>query len=77
VVSVWGGIFVPVATPAPIVSRLNAEFVKVLREPEVRAGLEKAAIEPLGTTSKEAAVFVEREYLKWGEVIRAAKIKAE
>ena len=77
VVSVWGGIFVPGATPAPIVSRLNAEFVKVLREPEVRAGLEKAAIEPLGTTSKEAAVFVEREYLKWGEVIRAAKIKAE
>jgi tripartite-type tricarboxylate transporter receptor subunit TctC len=77
VVSVWGGIFVPVATPQAIVSRLNAEFVKVLREPEVKAGLDKAAIEPLGTTPKEAAEFVAREYAKWGEVIRTAKIRAE
>jgi tripartite-type tricarboxylate transporter receptor subunit TctC len=77
VVSVWGGIFVPVATPGAIVSRLNTEFVKVLREPDVRAGLDKAAIEPLGTSAKEAAEFVSREYGKWGDVIRAAKIKAD
>jgi tripartite-type tricarboxylate transporter receptor subunit TctC len=77
VVSVWGGIFVPAATPGAIVTRLNSEFVKVLREPEVKAGLDKAAIEPLGTTPKQATDFVYREYAKWGEVIKAAGIKAE
>lgn len=76
-VSVWGTIFVPTGTPRAIVARLNETFRKVLREPEVKAGLDKVAIEPLGSSPEEAAQFVALEYKKWGEVIRGAGIKPE
>ena len=36
-VGAWQGIMVPVATPRPIVDRLNAEVMKALQNPEVRA----------------------------------------
>ena len=50
---------------------------KVLLEAEVKSGLDKAAIEALGTSPEQAAAFVNREYEKWGKVIKAAGIKAD
>lgn len=76
-VSVWGTAFVPAGTPKNVVARLNSEFRKVLQEPEVRSGLDKAAIEPLGTSAQDAAAFVNREFRKWAEVIKTAGIKSE
>ena len=77
VVIVWGGVFVPAGTPKAVVTRLNSEFRKVLLEPDVKSGLDKVAIEPLGTSSGDAIAFVNKEYGKWGRVIKAAGIKAE
>jgi tripartite-type tricarboxylate transporter receptor subunit TctC len=76
-VSVWGTVFVPKGTPAPIVARLNREFNAALKHPEVKSGLDKAAIEPLGTTPEEASAFVQREFTKFADVIRKANIKAQ
>ena len=76
-VSVWGTVFVPRGTSADIVSRLNAEFNKVLHAPEVRQGLDKAAIEPLGTSPREASAFVAAESAKYAAVIKAAGITAD
>jgi len=76
-VFVWGGIFVRAGTPKPILTRLNAEFRKVLLDPGVKSGLDKAAIEPLGTSPEEAVAFVNKEYEKWGRIIKEAGIKAE
>lgn len=76
-VVLWAGIFAPAITPNPVITRLNAEFRKVLLEAEVKSGLDKAAIEALGTSPEQAAAFVNREYEKWGKVIKAAGIKAD
>ncbi len=76
-VIVWGGIFVRAGTPKPIVTRLNSEFRKVLLDPGVKSGLDKVAIEPLGTSPEEAVAFVGKEHAKWGRVIKEAGIKAE
>lgn len=75
--AVWGAILVPAATPKPIINRLHAEFRKALADPDVRNSLDKAAIEPLGTSPAEAAAFINKEYEKWGRVIKAAGIKPE
>ena len=76
-VVVWGGILVRAGTPKPVVTRLNSEFRKVLLDPGVKSGLEKVAIEPLGTSPADAAVFIGKEHEKWGRVIKDAGIKAE
>lgn len=75
--AVWGAILVPAATPKPIIARLNAEFRKALADQDVRNSLDKAAIEPLGTSPTDAAAFINKEYEKWGRVIKAAGIKPE
>jgi tripartite-type tricarboxylate transporter receptor subunit TctC len=76
-VSVWGTVFVPNSTPRNIISRLNSEFNKVLEGQEVRSGLNKAAIEPLGTSMQEAAGFINEEFRRYAELIRATGIKSE
>jgi len=76
-VSVWSTAFVPTGTSKNIIARLNSEFRKVLQDPEVRSGLDKAAIEPLGSSPPDATAFVQDELKKWGGVIRTAGIKAE
>jgi len=76
-VSVWGTVFVPKGTSTDIISRLHGEFNKVLHVAEVKQGLDKAAIEPLGTSPKEAAAFVAAESAKYASVIKAAGITVD
>jgi tripartite-type tricarboxylate transporter receptor subunit TctC len=76
-VLLWAGIFVPTGTARPIVVRLNTELRKALSDGTVKAGLDTAAIEPVGTSPEEASAFLKREYDKWGKVIKTTGIKID
>ena len=56
---------------------MNADAVKVLREPEVRQRLESLGLEVVGSTPEEFAAFIKAEMAKWGPVIKAANIIAQ
>lgn len=72
-VSVFFGIVVPAATPADVVARLNAAFVKVLADPEVRGKLSAQGLEPPGaTTPQHLADFMRMEAARWQDVVRAS-----
>jgi tripartite-type tricarboxylate transporter receptor subunit TctC len=73
----WNALFAPRGTPAPIVNLLNAELTKVLAQPETRQRLLQIGFEPVGGTPAQLAEFVRAERQKWGQIIRAAQIKAE
>jgi tripartite-type tricarboxylate transporter receptor subunit TctC len=75
--SAWFGIMAPVATPKELVARLNAEFIKVLRSPDIKAKLTKQGFEIAGTSSEEFLVFIKSEMDKWSKVVQAAGIKPE
>ena len=47
----WWGLAAPRGTPKPIVDQLNAEFVKLLKEPQFLAYLEKQAVLSAPTTT--------------------------
>lgn len=49
----WYGIFAPAGTPAPVIARLNAELVKALNDPEVKARLIAAGQDPAPSTPEE------------------------
>ena len=76
-INLWAGIFVPSGTSKTIITKLNLALQKVLLDPVVRLGLEKASIEPLGLTPENASIFIAKENDKWGRVIKVAGIKAE
>lgn len=75
--SAWFGILAPASTPRELVARLNAEFLKVLRTPEVKQKLTKQGFIVVGNAPEEYGAFLKSEMDKWSKVIQAAGIKAE
>ncbi|MGZ5090701.1 MAG: Bug family tripartite tricarboxylate transporter substrate binding protein [Burkholderiales bacterium] len=71
----WYGFVAPSGTPAPIIRKLNAEMVKILKTPEVVSYLAKEGAVPKGSTPAELAATMQAELAKWGKVIRSANIK--
>lgn len=73
----WFGWLAPARTPNAIVTRLNAEIVKILRTPAVRDRLLSQSTEPVGNTPAEFAALMRSERDKWARVIRDAKISLQ
>jgi tripartite-type tricarboxylate transporter receptor subunit TctC len=73
----WIGVFAPAGTPREIVSRLNAEIVRIVRLPDIRAELAGMGVDPVGNTSEQMAEWIRREIARFGPVVKAANIQAE
>jgi tripartite-type tricarboxylate transporter receptor subunit TctC len=73
----WQGVVVPRGTPTAIVARLNAELIKVIRSPDVRARLTGQGAEVVTMQPAEQDAFFERERKRWGAVVAAAGIKLD
>jgi tripartite-type tricarboxylate transporter receptor subunit TctC len=76
-VTTWYGILAPAGTPRPIIARLNAEFVKIMRTAEVKERLAAMATDPLTSTPEEFGAYIQAEIAKWGDVVRKAGLKAD
>ena len=68
------GIVVPRATPRGIVNKLNADFVKILKQPDLAKRLEELGLEPVGNSPEEFDAFIRSELERWGKVAKAANI---
>jgi tripartite-type tricarboxylate transporter receptor subunit TctC len=77
VVNSWYGALAPAKTPPAIVTKLQAAFVKVLAQPEVKEKLFLQGAEAASSTSAEFDQRIRDELKQWEYVIREAKIKAE
>jgi len=76
-VNSWYGVFVPSATPAPIVARLNKELVRALSLPDVRERLMRDGVEPGSSTPAQLLSVVQAEKKLWTKVIKDAGIKVQ
>ena len=74
---VWVGMFAPVKTPADIISRLNAESVKVLVTADMKARFAEHGLETVGSTPAQLDQWLRFEMDRWGKVIRDNKITLE
>jgi tripartite-type tricarboxylate transporter receptor subunit TctC len=73
----WSGIVVPGATPPPAISRLNAELVRALRNPEIHEKLKAYGMSPAPGTPEQFAAFLQSEAARYARVVREAGIKAD
>ncbi|HET7201599.1 MAG TPA: tripartite tricarboxylate transporter substrate binding protein [Burkholderiales bacterium] len=76
-VTTFYGMLAPAATPKPIVSRLNAELVRIMHSVELKERLAAMATDPATGTPEEFGDFLRRETAKWGEVVRKAGLKVD
>src|SRR5688572_23311182 len=73
----WYGMLVPAATPRSVVQRLNAETVKVLKDPQTVSALRAVRIFPIANTPEEFAAMMREGHAAWGRVIRDTGVKGE
>ncbi len=75
--AIWFGLIAPNGVPAPILAKLEAETLKVMRDP---AMAERVASQGARVTPRSAAefgAFMRAENAKFGEVVRTANIRAQ
>jgi len=73
----WLGLLVPARTPASIVSRLNADVLRVFQQPDVEQKLLAQGGEPATGTPEAFASYIKSETAKWARVIKASGAKPE
>ena len=70
----WAGLMAPAGTPQAIVERLNAETLKALQSPAVKARLEDMGGEARGGSPDEMKTMVASEVQKWATLVAEANI---
>ena len=73
----WTGILVPAGTPAPVIAKLHAAFVKALQFPDVVARLSMDGAAPVGNSPAEFGAYIKSEWVKWGKVVKASGATAQ
>jgi tripartite-type tricarboxylate transporter receptor subunit TctC len=73
----WYGILAPVGTPTAIVTRLNAELLKIIATSEIKTQFAVQGIEPAGGPPDQFAALIRDDSARWGRLIKEANIKAE
>jgi tripartite-type tricarboxylate transporter receptor subunit TctC len=67
----WHTIQVPRGTPKPIVTRLNAELVKIVNLPDVQARFKEQGLTPVGSKPEEVTKHVREESAEVARLVKA------
>lgn len=73
----WGGMVVPKATPAPVVTKISVDVDRILNDAAIQKQMLDRGVVPDLRGPKEWTKFVHDELQKWSEVAKRANIKAD
>jgi tripartite-type tricarboxylate transporter receptor subunit TctC len=76
-VTSWVAILAPAKTPAPVIEKLNRELNAVLADPAIADKLATLGIVPTPGPPQALAAQMRADLAKYGQVVKAAGIKAE
>jgi tripartite-type tricarboxylate transporter receptor subunit TctC len=76
-VDMWYAFMAPRGTPAPIVSKLDAELQAILATPEIKSNFDRQGMDAAASSPEELGELMKKDYARWGEVIRKNNITAE
>lgn len=69
-VAPWFGVVAPAGTPKEIVTKLNTEINRIIKQPEMKDKLYALGVEPAGTTPEQYAQYIKSEKTKWTNVVK-------
>jgi tripartite-type tricarboxylate transporter receptor subunit TctC len=69
--------FAPAKTPTPVITRLNHEIVRILKQPDMKEKLLDAGAEAIANSPYDAMGMIQAELVKIGKVIREAGIRED
>lgn len=75
--SLWVGLLAPAATPKPVIDKLNAEVVRILKLPEVAERIVSQGGDPAGNSPAEFKTFIAAQSAKYARIIKQAGVKSQ
>ena len=73
----WIGLMAPRGLPQPVFGKVRAALRLAMKQPDTREQIERQGGDPVISGPEEFAKFIREEWDRFGEAIRAAKLKAE
>ena len=73
----WFGLLAPAATPKEVIAKLNAEFNKALKLPELNKRLSDEGADPGGGTPEQFAALIRAEIPRWGKVVKESGARVD
>jgi tripartite-type tricarboxylate transporter receptor subunit TctC len=72
----WFGLLAPAGTPADVVNKIYKDTAKALADTQIKGRLYVLGMQPVGSTPAELTRQMDAELLRWAEVVKARKLKA-
>jgi tripartite-type tricarboxylate transporter receptor subunit TctC len=76
-IGTWFGVLAPAGTPKDVVTRLNAEMVKVIQSAEFRQRMGEIGAEPIGNSTEQMARQIKDETEKFANLVKDANVKID
>jgi len=73
----WTGMVAPAGTPKAIIDKLNAALVKALNSSDFKEKFTSQGVEVVGSSPEGFADWMNKESIKWSQVIKQRKITIE
>ena len=74
-VRTWYGLLAPSATPRPILNKLSASVLDVLKMPDVQEKIRALEVNPIPPAPEQFADMIKAERQQFAKIIKAANIK--
>jgi tripartite-type tricarboxylate transporter receptor subunit TctC len=71
----WNGVLAPAGTPPDVVARLNREFVKIMKQPDVQERFTLMGLEPMATTPELFSADIRESVVRWRAFVKAMGIR--
>ena len=73
----WFGLLAPAGTPKDVVAKLNAEFNKALKLPDLSKRLSDEGADPVGGTPEQFAKLIADDIPRWGKIVKDSGAKVD
>jgi len=73
----WYAMFFPAGTPKALIDKINSEIKKALNASDVRAFMQREALDPVASTPEQLSANFKREIVRYAKIIKAGNIKVE
>ena len=75
--SAWYGVMGPAGLPPDVITRLNTEINRILKEPDIVKRLQDMGMQITGGSPQDFGRFADEELQRYGEIVRQRSIKAD
>jgi len=73
----WFGLLAPAGTPKDVIARINAEFNKALKTPELSKRLSDEGADPAGGTPEQFVALIKDDIPRWGKLVKESGAKVD